>query len=496
MKYILTSYLILCSFLFANPDFVKEESSVFDQKIETVVEEVKQEQAFAPVQNLEDAKIEIIASPVIETEVVANDNINEPINEDSATPLLVQDTESLNHLSENEESTEVAQNSEDSPTQVQENSVESITQEVIAEDSTELLPEDVVSINYYQEVVLAEPSSEKNLYVSFKQFPETIYKNQRFDILVKTLVTTNTFDRVETRFINGKNMIPLNPETPWNLIAENTFENRYFFKAYENDFVLPTLQVLLYKDGEIIEVAYLKPEALSFSEIAKNDEKFSSIIADSLVVKAFKSKQYNNDELITILDIEAYESNLEDFYLPFIGEQGFSKISDNYPEQTMLYYLVMPIHKKKIEFNYYSSSEKRLKKVIIPIQLENELVSTQTDLNPNNSNILFYKKVALGILSALFLGLFIWKRNYLYLIVLLIALIVLILYMMPNRQAFIKGDTTIYILPTKNSTIFYKTQQTRVAEVVMQKAGFAKIMMNVNNKKIIGWIKEERLVKN
>ncbi len=469
MKYILFLFLI-SSTIFANPQFVQEESSVFDKKIETVIEEVKEEKT--TFESTSQSPTSLEQTTTFSNAIAPVETINQKLlPKKKEVEILAVDVTSDDKTDD----------------------------EVLAENIEETLQtQETMNIvkDYFSEVIMPSKDGSKNLYASFIHSPETIYKNQRFEIIVKTLVTTDDFDRIETRFINGKNMIPLNPENVWSEVEQNSFENRYFFKAYDSDFVMPTLQILLYKYGIVKEFTYLAPKEVVFSEIAKDDEKFSNVIAQELTVKAYKSKQYNNNELITILDVEANESNLEDFHLNFVEEQGFSNIVDNYPEQKMLYYLVMPIHKKKIEFNYYSSGEKRLKTIIIPIQLENELVSTQTDLNPNNSNILLYKKIALSILVVIFLGLFIWKRNYIYLSVLLLVLIVLILYMMPNRQAFIKGDTTIYILPTKNSTIFYKTTQTRVAEVVMKKAGFVKVMMNVNNKKIIGWIKEGNLVEN
>lgn len=472
--------------VFANNEFVKEESSVFTKPLQTLEDNVQEEsQEIVPENSAEGNRFSQELPTQENTEPVVEKIVEQqPNTAVTQKQNIEENTQSLDDTTI-EDSIKSVANEEVTPLNSQDESL--LNNEI---------PKVQAPTNYFSEVIIPFNGNAKTLYVSFKEIPKTIYKNQRFEVVVKALVTTDDFDRIETRFINAKEMIPLNPATAWSQVADNTFENRYFFKAYEPNFIFPTLQVLLYKDGVIKEVSYLNPEEIQFSEIARGDKRFSSVIAKDLQLKAYKSKQYNNNELITILDIEAYESNLEDFNLTFVNEQGFSSIQDFYPEQKMLYYLVMPIHKKKVEFTYYNTKEKALKKIVIPIQLENELVSTQTDLNPNNSNILFYKKIALGVLVALFLGLFIWKRNYLYLIVLLIALIVLILYMMPNRQAFIKADSTIYILPTKNSTIFYKTGQARVAEIVMRKAGFIKIMMNVNNKKIIGWIKEEQLVKN
>lgn len=353
-------------------------------------------------------------------------------------------------------------------------------------------------LEYLNEIKTDFVSSSKNLYLSYIKFPKNIYKNQRFEINVKALITTNDFDNIITRFVDSNNMNVLNPTQEWLAVDQNSYEVSYFFKAYEEEFTLPTFQVLLYKDNELVELAYLKPEETRYSSLAKGDDSFSSIIAKSLTVNTYKTKQYNNKEFLTIIDLDAQYSNLEDFYLKKYGiDQGISLIEDNYPDQHILYYVITPIHKKKIEFTYYNTSTKSFKTVSLTLKLENDLVSTQTDLNPSNSNFEFYKKIMLLFVLLIFVILFIWKRKYIYLIIVLLLTIMSILYLLPNKMGIIKDKSVVYILPTKKSTIFYNLTSRRNAEILNNKDGFVKVMFHDrNNNKIIGWIKEENIVKN
>jgi len=353
--------------------------------------------------------------------------------------------------------------------------------------------------SYYEEILtpnIEDNSTEKNIYLSYKSFPQKIFKNQRFEIVLKAIITAKDYDKIETRFINSVNMNVLNPESPWEELEDKTYENKFYFKVYENSFVIPTFQVAVYKNLELIEVQNIEPKEISFSEIGKNINNFSSVIATDLVINAHKTKQYNNDELITIMDINATESNLEDFYIKDVEEQGISKIDDNYPEQNLLYYLVLPVHTKKLDFSYYNSLEKKFVTIKIPIVLENELVSTQTDLNPNKSNILFYKRVAFAALVVLFLAIFIWKRKKVYLIFILISAIGLLTYSIPNKTSILKKDSYIYILPTKKSTIFQKTNKDYLVEVSIKRGEFVKIIVGEGDKSMIGWVKENDLIKN
>ncbi len=350
--------------------------------------------------------------------------------------------------------------------------------------------------NSYEELILNENISSKSLYLSYKNQIKIIYKNQRFEVSIKALITNNDFDEIKTRFINASNMKVLNPKSTWKEIDENTYENTFYFKALNKEFKIPSFQVILYKKDFAKESTILAPLQLEFSEIAKNDKKFSKVIASNLIINTYKTKQYNNEELITIIDLEANDSNLRDFVIQDIEEQGISSFDNSTNTQKMLYYLVLPVHKKVIEFSYYNLNKKQLITLKVPIILENGLVSTQTDLNPNKSDFIFYKKVATGILAFVFLLLFIWKRKYYLLIITVVLGVIFALFVIPNKIMFIKKEAVIYILPTNNSTIFFKVKNKKAVEIVSKKDNFVKIMFELEGKNIIGWVKNENLIKN
>ncbi|APW64624.1 hypothetical protein LPB137_01595 [Poseidonibacter parvus] len=334
----------------------------------------------------------------------------------------------------------------------------------------------------------------KNLYVSYKEIPKKVYKNQKFQIKLKALITTKNFDYITTSFSNSKNIKVLNPKSKWVNTSGANYETNFFFKVGTGSFKLPRFSVKLIKNGNVIETTNLGGRNITYSDIATDDERFSNIIAKDFKLKAYKTKQYNNKESLTIIDVDALNSNLEDFKIKGIEEQGTSELNDNYPNQNLIYYLVLPIHKKKIEFNYYNTATKSFVTVTVPLILQNELVSTQTDLNPNDSSFEKYKKMALVVILVLFILLYIWKRNKIYLIISIILLIVSVIYLMPNRTGIVKKDSYIYILPTDKSTIFFQLKNEEKVEVLNKKREFIKVM-GIKNK-FIGWIKEENLGKN
>jgi hypothetical protein len=329
----------------------------------------------------------------------------------------------------------------------------------------------------------------KNLYLSYNKIPTNVYKGQKFEVVVKALITTNDFNGLTSTFSNSSNITILNPKNPWKKVAEDTYENSYYFKVKNPNFRFPDINVKLMSGSYLVDSSDLESPTFKYTDIGKGDEKFSGVIAEDFILKAYKTKQYNNKEALTIIDVDAINSNLEDFKLKDIEEQGASALKEVDDTQNLVYYFVAPIHKKKIVITYYNTKTKNMKDVTIPLLLQNELVSTQTDLNPNDSSFEKYKKIAAIFFFIVFFILYIWKRKKIFLIISIVLLIVSILYLLPNEKGIVKKDSNVYILPTKNSTIFFKLENNQNIEVLDKKNGFIKVL-GIDSE-FIGWIKEE-----
>jgi hypothetical protein len=351
----------------------------------------------------------------------------------------------------------------------------------------------------FQELPFNNANKQSNsIYAKFTSYPTSVYTSQRFAIEIEALVTTNEFTKIETRFLNSKDISILNPKEDWEKSTHNNYKNLYFFKVNSQAFQLPTFQIILYNKDTVVDVIYLKPNPINYTNIAIKDNQFSNIIANDFNVISTKTRQYSNTELLTVLEIEANYGNLEDFRLKEFDEQLLMSLEENYPKQKLIYNAIVPIFTKEIRFNYYNTQTKQFKKIIIPIKLDQELVSTQTDLNPNDSSIEVYKKIALGILTIFFILLFLIKRKNSYIIIAVILSIIFFFFTKPNSLITIGQATKIYILPTNNSTVFYISPEQQTVEILDKKGEFVKVLfeLNVKNGKTVGWIKEEDIVKN
>ena len=329
----------------------------------------------------------------------------------------------------------------------------------------------------------------KNLYLSYKKIPTNVYKNQKFEVTVKALITTTNFDNLTTSFFNHSNIAILNPNSQWKKISYDVYENTFYFKVKNSNFRLPDIEVKLLNGNSIIDTSQLSTTPIRYSDIGKGDERYSNVIADKILLKAYKTKQYNNNEALTIIDIDGINSNLEDFKLKNITEQGVSAIKELDATQNLVYYFVTPIYQKNLIFTYYNSATKSFKDIKVPLILQNELVSTQTDLNPNDSTFEKYKKIAALVLFGMLFLLTLWKRKKILIFFTIISFMIALFYNLPNAKGVVKKDSFVYILPTKNSTIFFKIENDQKVEILEKKNGFIKILGLENG--FIGWIKEE-----
>ncbi|MFA7083016.1 MAG: hypothetical protein WC141_00635 [Arcobacteraceae bacterium] len=421
------------------------------------------------------------------------------IQEKSEQELLVEPIVDPN-FQENNENMAIESEEEPSSELSQEQIFNNEMQEELQEHQESALFSEEENFAYlFEEVAYDSENKQSNsIYAKFINYPKTVYTSQRFAIEIQTIITTQKFTKLETRFLNAKDVSIINPQDRWQKIAKNTYNNLYFFKVYTQEFQIPTMQIVLYNKDEVIDVLYLKPQALNYTNIAVQDTLFSNIIAKELKIISVKTRQYSNSELLTVLEIEAINGNLEDFRLKEFEEQLLMSLEESYPTQKLIYNTIIPIHTKEIKFNYFDTQTNRFKQMSVPIKLEEELVSTQTDLNPNDNNIELYKKIALGILTIVFIVLYIIKRKNSYIAIAIILSILFFIFAKPNGAMVIEENTNIYILPTKNSTVFYNTPNKQMVEILDKKRNFIKILFQLNdqNGKTVGWIKESNIVEN
>jgi hypothetical protein len=334
-----------------------------------------------------------------------------------------------------------------------------------------------------------EDIKSKELYLSYSSYPKRVFTGQKFNIKLQAIIlkSNNQYDKVVTTFTVEENIDILTKDIIWNKDKTGKYFTTITYKALKKQFILPTITLALVKDENIIEYISVKSPKIKYEKIAVNQKLFSNIIAQNLEIRTAKTKQYTNNILHTTIHIEARNSNLEDIKLNQYKEQGIKSLTQDDEVQKLYYYVMIPSHKKQINFTYYNTKIKNFIMVNIPIILDEELVSTQTELNPYNSSILIYKQIFSGGLLLFFMLIYIFTKKDRYIVLIVIFILILAYLFIPNKKILLEKNINIYILPTKNSTVYKILDSRKIVEIINKKAGFVKVLFKNEN---IGWVKE------
>jgi len=337
----------------------------------------------------------------------------------------------------------------------------------------------------------SEEIESKELYLEYSSHPQRVFTGQKFDLKLKALILkdVHNYDKIVTTFTSEENIELLTKDVVWVKNESNEYITTISYKIFDKDFILPKITLALSKDEEIIDFISIDSPSIQYEKIAVNQKLFSKVIAKNLEIFTVKTKQYTNNTLHTTINLKALNGNLEDFTLnSYTEDQGINSLSDMYPIQSIYYYVMLPSHTKQIKFTYYNTESKSFVMMTIPIMLDEELVSTQTELNPYNSSILIYKQISSALVLIIFSLIYIFKRKNIYLIIITLFIAILAYLFIPNKKILLKENIKVYILPTNSSTIFKVLPSKEIVEIVNKNERFIKVLFNNDS---IGWIKKD-----
>jgi len=219
----------------------------------------------------------------------------------------------------------------------------------------------------------------------------------------------------------------------------------------------------------------------------KNVPHYCKVIAKNLTVKNLLASKYNDKQNILTFTIEAKNANLKDFTLG-LKEENLTIIT---PYQKASYYGIVDNNITKIPFYYFNTEKNTYDKIVLPINIQSNTISTQTDLNPEEKT--FFTPINILTLGAIAFFLFLFLV-YRYIFLFIIALIIsgyLIYTNLPKGSVYLVRGTKIYILPTTNSTPFYTAPIGQKVKVLKRLKHYTKV--KINDK--IGWVKNEDVIK-
>jgi hypothetical protein len=301
-----------------------------------------------------------------------------------------------------------------------------------------------------------------NLVITYPNLKKNYYKNQIVNLQIKILNPKNE----ELNFALNKGEINITKK-PYLYLLNLKFKNDLNNILY------------LYSDKNFKTINL---NSLFKTKILEKIPKFCNVLADNLKISNPISTLINNKILLSFT-IKTKNGNLEDFKLN--NEENLTLINNK--EAT--YYIYLPKETKNLYFYYFNTQDENYKKITVPIILKEEIISTQTDINPEEKSFFTPFNILLLTIIAFFIIIFLIYQNIIILIIPIILTVYLIITLLPKGERILKRNSEVKILPTKNSTIFYKPTIDIKVKILNKTKNYTKI--KIDNK--IGWVKNEDL---
>lgn len=312
--------------------------------------------------------------------------------------------------------------------------------------------------------------------------PQIVYENQIVPVTLRFITTNKDLQNIHLDYVDGYNTRLRYDKT--SLTKDDLYWYKtLYFKVTGKDAKLPDILI----DGYRLAGPRLKVQPLA------GPLDFCNVLAKDLKIVSHKSVQFDKKSNLVVLKIRGRLANLEDFRVPFATKQQIKEISEEFPEATLLYYAFIPSNITQFRISYFNTDARDYQRLFFDIVVRDEIVSTQSDINPaedKNKKI----KIALAASAALLLLLLaIWRRSYLLGFLAIMAGLAAGYMAIPLQKVCIKRGAKIYILPTKNSTIFEINERRAVYVKLNEVNGYSKIKID---EKKVGWVKDEDLCKN
>jgi len=313
---------------------------------------------------------------------------------------------------------------------------------------------------------------------TYSYMPKKVYENQLFPVTVvginETQTPTLTYDRSSP--IQALFATPLQVKN-----GNDTFYT-FYFKAGKTDIRLP----LLFISSPSQETSLTKQHIPL--AILKEQKDFSGVLAANMKIKNHQVSNFDEHNHIVNFSIEAYEANIEDMTLPNLSDFGVENIKRDNAKVTAEFYAVLPRTQKHLTFSYFNTIKQRYLPIELSVEVINASVTTQSDLNPKVDAFKRLKRYALMAFSIFFIIMFIWKRDFLYLVLGVVSIITLLTFYIPHKKICVKQGAPLYILPTETSTIGTNIVNKLDTMILTEHGEYTKIEYK---KGIIGWIKDE-----
>ena len=329
--------------------------------------------------------------------------------------------------------------------------------------------------------------------VSYSYIPKRLFEKQVFPLTVITTRGDLNDTLLSLHFDTSSAQKPLFTKP---LVVKNGDDVFYtfYFKAGKDEAGSGYLQIPRLFVRTSLGESTLDPmtiPVLSLSALHPPKD-FCNVIAASMRIKNYQVSNYDERNHLVTISLEAYEANLEDINVSETIQSGIEDIVRKQAKVTGDFYVVLPNTQKNFSLSYYDTVKRTFVPLHIKVELANASVTTQSDLNPKVDAFQRLKRYTLMALSLFFILMFIWKRDFFYLVFGVISLITLMTFYIPHKKICVKQGAPLYILPTPTSTVSTHITKRFTTMLLAQHGEFKKIELK---KGVIGWIRDEDICK-
>ena len=358
---------------------------------------------------------------------------------------------------------------------------------IFAYDDSRIFDEDDNELNSITISHIPEFTNTKVLYLQFDNIPSRIIKGEIFPITIRTLSTTDDFSDIVYSFSNAKG-IEIISSIPYRTKKQKYYYDTFYFRAVNTGAKLPNIEAFLVSASNT-EYKSTVLRGTKLNVVALNPKRnFSNIIANSFVLTEYRTTSFDNRHNIVIFVAEATNCDIDKLNLNNVYKQGLESSTNSIEKSKITYFVVIDKKIEDFKFTYFNLIENNFKTISIPIIVDDDSVTTQSDLKPKDQSREKLKMFIAIAIAILILILILWRKKYIYLVLLIFPTTYSVYLAVPSEEICIKVDSNIYLLPVHNGTIFETTDKITYLRSEGKVKNFTKIKL-LNNK--IGWVKNE-----
>lgn len=333
-----------------------------------------------------------------------------------------------------------------------------------------------------------------DLILTTSKVPQTAYVNQIYKLSLKADIQQDITVDLNLTLNKTPSLKWLNEKKySWFQTRGGLFETTLFFEANDTQAKLNDINVIMTRNGEFFQKASKKAPNPKFTPVPAK-ENYTHIVADELKVISHKTTDFDDKTNMMTIQLSVKNGDLSSFYIQNdqILRQNVSSINGPLENQRGFAFLIFDKNVTNITFSYFNLQTQKFENFSLNVKIEKDDLSTQTDINPQESSFKTYKIIVIFTFVGVLIVMFLTSRNLTPLIIALVIVGAYFYFQKQTSTGFIAQNTQVKILPIKNSTIFYISKERENVKIFDEKADFVKIMLSDGK---IGWVKKESIEK-